>query len=111
MTLKSIGIASDGLLPSSTKKSLLIATRGLIDAGLRAGILLEIPLIAIPDNALHDVNILDVIQFLVITDEQKEDLFALINDTVLNSVICNVPIVNRAMVNNDPNSQVTEIDL
>ena len=126
MNLKSIGILSDGLLTSSDKKSLLIATRGLIDAGVIAGILLEIPLVAIPDDALHNVNILDVVQFLSITDAQKTALCALVrqelnivdadgtinvNDTMPSSVLCNVAEFNRAVVNNDPNGQVIEVDI
>lgn len=126
MTLKSIGITSDGLLGVSSKKALLIASRGLIDAGIVAGILLEIPLIVIPDDVLHNVNILDVIQFLVITDAQKNALCDLvkqelnivdvnqtinINDTIPNSVIYNLNVTNKAIVNNDPNGLVTEIDI
>ena len=125
MSIKTLDVGSDGYLSDTTHKTLLIAARGLIDAGIAAGILLEIPFFATPDDVLGEISIFDVVHLLSITDAQKNLLCALVrqelnivdvdqtinvNDTTPNSVICNLSTVNSIVVNNDPNGQVTEVD-
>ncbi len=126
MSIKTLDVGSDGYLSDTTHKTLLIAARGLIDAGIAAGILLEIPFFATPDDALSEISIFDVVHLLSITDAQKNLLCDLVrqelnivdvnqtinvNDTVAYSVLCDTVNVNRVIVNSDPNGQVTEIDL